>query len=160
MEERIWTFHPCGKHGVHIERTKYDVIRAEILDVVRANLLRRQGAVPQRNVIQVSPEPGAGPRNTGRIPYPKPFLLGRANRAIVCAGSRKLPVEVDLKTAGAGIGIMATRDTREKLYRCIVRLSTVAAGSPPLCWSTIGGRFLRRRSSRHARLRCSEVPKK
>ena len=36
MEERIWTLHPCGKQGVHIEKTKYDVIRAAILEVVRA----------------------------------------------------------------------------------------------------------------------------
>jgi hypothetical protein len=37
MTERIWTLHPCGKQGVHIERAKYDVIRAAILDVVQEN---------------------------------------------------------------------------------------------------------------------------
>ncbi len=34
MEEKITTLHPQGKQGVNINRAKYEMIRAAIIDVV------------------------------------------------------------------------------------------------------------------------------
>ena len=37
MEEKILTLHPEGKQGVNISKTKYEVMRQAILDIVGAN---------------------------------------------------------------------------------------------------------------------------
>jgi hypothetical protein len=41
MGERIITLHPDGKHGVNIDRAKYDLIRQAILDS-----LAQRGEIP------------------------------------------------------------------------------------------------------------------
>ena len=35
--DRILTLHPDGKQGVHIERSKYDLVRAALLELVPAD---------------------------------------------------------------------------------------------------------------------------
>jgi len=37
MVERIWTEHPEGKSGAHIERAKYDAVRGAIIEALEVD---------------------------------------------------------------------------------------------------------------------------